>query len=39
VKIRSNGALKGERNIAAADGYRKGAARSELRGKMAKIGP
>jgi hypothetical protein len=30
---------KGERIIAAADGYRKGAVRSELRGKIAEIGP
>jgi hypothetical protein len=37
--MRSNSTRKGERNIAAADGYQKGAARSELRGKMAKIDP
>jgi hypothetical protein len=39
MKMRSSGTVKSERNIAAADGYRKGAVRSELRGKMAKIGP
>jgi hypothetical protein len=37
--MRSNGARKGERIIAAADGYQKGAVRSELRGKIAEIGP
>jgi hypothetical protein len=37
--MRSNSTRKDEHNIAAADGYQKGAARSELRGKMAKIGP
>jgi hypothetical protein len=37
--MRSKSARKGERNIAASDGYQKGAARSELRGKMAKINP
>jgi hypothetical protein len=37
--MRSNSARKGERSIAAADGYQKGAARSGLRGEMAEIGP
>jgi hypothetical protein len=37
--MRSNSARKGEINIAAADGYQKGAMRDELRGEMAKISP